>query len=75
MTNDNKPPAFAETIIGNSTTSIPFKFESDPKDNGHTVMFGPTRNGMSAMTEALQDQYAKAGGTVRIVDKGLSAEC
>ena len=61
-------------LTGNCATSIPFKFEFDPKDNGHTVMFGTTRNGMSAMSDALQDQYVKAGGTVRIVDKGPSAE-
>ncbi len=44
-----KPPALAETIIGNCTTSLPFKFEFDPKDNGHTIMFGTTREGMSGM--------------------------
>lgn len=42
-----KPPALAETIIGNCTTSIPFKFDFDPKDNGHTTTFAPTRTGMS----------------------------
>jgi hypothetical protein len=39
--------AAAETLIGNCTTSIPFKFDFDPKDNGHTLMFGTTREGMS----------------------------
>lgn len=39
--------AVAETLIGNCTTSIPLKFEFDPKDNGHTVVLGTTRNGMS----------------------------
>lgn len=39
----------AETLIGNCTTSIPFKFEFDPKDNGHYLMFGSTREGMSGM--------------------------
>jgi hypothetical protein len=39
----------AETLIGNCTTSIPFKFDFDPKDNGHTLMFGTTREGMSGM--------------------------
>ena len=28
---------------------IPFKFEFDPKDNGHYLMFGSTREGMSGM--------------------------
>lgn len=32
-----------------SRCSIPFKFEFDPKDLGHTVMFGTTRKGMSGM--------------------------
>lgn len=39
----------ADTLIGNCTTSIPFKFDLDPKDNGHTIMFGTTREGMSGM--------------------------
>ena len=38
--------AVAETLIGNCTTSIPLKFEFNPKDNGHTVVLGTTRNGM-----------------------------
>ncbi|MBU9388250.1 hypothetical protein KTE71_12065 [Burkholderia multivorans] len=41
--------AAADTLIGNCTTSIPFKFEFDPKDNGHYLMFGSTREGMSGM--------------------------
>jgi hypothetical protein len=41
--------AAADTLIGNCTTSIPFKFDFDPKDNGHTLMFGTTREGMSGM--------------------------
>lgn len=41
--------AVADTIIGNCTTSIPLKFEFDPKDNGHTLMYGSTREGMSGM--------------------------
>ena len=53
MTNDNKPPmfgpsgVFADALIGKCTTSFPFKFEFDPKDGGHSIMFGSTRNGMS----------------------------
>jgi len=39
----------AETLIGNCMTSIPFKFDFDPKENGHTLMFGKTREGMSGM--------------------------
>lgn len=77
MTKENKRQTMtnegveAEELIGNSAFSIPFNF--DPKDNGHTLMFGTTRNGMSAMFEALQDQYAQAGGTVQVVDKGPTA--
>ncbi len=41
--------AAADTLIGNCTTSLPFNFEFDPKDNGHRVMLGTTREGMSAM--------------------------
>lgn len=41
--------AVADALIGNCTTSLPFKFEFDPKDNGHTIMFGTTREGMSGM--------------------------
>jgi len=37
----------AETVIGNCTTSIPIKFDFDPKDGGHTIIFAPTRTGMS----------------------------
>ena len=39
----------AKTLIGNTTTSLPFKFDFDRKNNGHTVMFGTTREGMSGM--------------------------
>jgi len=60
----------AENLIGNSASSTPFKFE---QNNGHTLMFGTTRNGMSAMFEALQDQCSKAGGTVQVMDKGPTA--
>lgn len=42
--------AAADTVVGNCTTSIPFEFEFDPKDDGHYLMFGSTREGMSAMT-------------------------
>ena len=41
--------AAADTLIGNCTTSIPFKLDFDPKDNGHYLMFGSTREGMSGM--------------------------
>lgn len=41
--------AAADTLIGNCTTNLPFKFDFDPKDNGHYLMFGSTREGMSGM--------------------------
>lgn len=34
----------ADTSLGKSTTSTPFNFEFDPKDNGHTLIFAPTRS-------------------------------
>jgi hypothetical protein len=68
-----KPDALADTIIGNCTTTLPMKFKFDAKDNGHTVIVSATRNGMSATLDALQDQYAKAGGSVQVVDKGPTA--
>lgn len=43
----------ADTLIGNCTTSIPFKFEFDPQDNGHYIMFGSTREGMSGTVARL----------------------
>ena len=45
--------AAADTLIGNCTTSIPFKFDFDSKDSGHTTLFAPTRAGMSADYSAL----------------------
>lgn len=60
----------AEALIGNSAPSIPFHFEFDQKGNGHTLMIGSTRNGMSAMFDILQAQYANAGGAVQVVDVG-----
>ncbi|KAF1003873.1 MAG: hypothetical protein GAK28_04336 [Luteibacter sp.] len=36
------PPAFGEAVLGNTTTSIQINF--DPKDNGHTLLFGKTRD-------------------------------
>lgn len=54
-----KPDALAETIIGNCTTTLPMKFKFDPKDNGHTFIFAPTRSGMSVveLTDAEYQRY------------------
>ncbi len=41
--------AEAAALIGNCTTSILFKYNFDPKENGHRVMLGTTREGMSGM--------------------------
>lgn len=41
-----KPEALATTVIGNCTTTLPMKFKFDPEDNGHTVIFAPTRSGV-----------------------------
>lgn len=69
-----KPEALAATIVGNCTTTLPMKFKFDSNDNGHTVIFGSTRNGMSAMLDTVQNQYAEAGGTVKVFDKGPTTE-
>lgn len=71
----NKQPLLVDIhggVIGKAPKTASFIF--DPKENGHTLMFGTTRNGMSAMLDALQDQYASAGGTVQVVDKGPTTE-
>jgi uncharacterized protein with HEPN domain len=43
--------AAADTLVGNCTTNLPFKF--DPKDNGHYLMFGSTREGMATRPSLL----------------------
>ncbi len=69
-----KPESRAGTIIGNYTTALPMKVQFDPKDNGYTLMFGSTCNGMSAMLDAAQEQYIEAGGTMKVIDKGPTTE-
>jgi type IV secretory pathway VirB4 component len=72
MTNTNTQ-GVAEAIIGDRTTGVPFKFGAhEARDCRHTVVIGPTGKGMSAMFEALQDELVKAGGKVKIIDKGQS---
>ena len=58
-----KPDALAATIIGNCTTSIPFKFEFAPKDNGHTVMLGSTvkASGMASLPPFVRDVLLALG--------------
>ncbi len=62
-----KPESLAATIIGNCTTTLICR--RDSKDNGHTLALGSARHGMSSMFEPVQDQYAVAGGMVKVVDK------
>jgi hypothetical protein len=45
---------FAQTVLGNCTTRVPFSFDFQPGDNGHTVVFAPTRMGMSMDYSALR---------------------
>lgn len=69
----------AHTIIGNCTTSLPFDFQFDSKDNGHGVMLSTTREGMSGMLPVTahendeqreSDAREDAPVTVHIVDPG-----
>ena len=64
----------AETVIGNCTTSFPFKFKFDSKDNGHTMIFAPTRTGMSVDYSSLGLTDAEVA-EVKIIDKGTAIAC
>ncbi len=61
-----KTPALAETIFGNCTSSIPIKLTQ--KENGHTMIFAPTRSGMSADYSALALSDAEVA-KVRIINQ------
>lgn len=63
-----KPDALAQTIIGNCTTTLPMKFKFDPNDNGHTLIFAPTRSGMSLDYSALRLTDAEVA-KIKIIDK------
>jgi len=63
-----KPEALAVTIIGNCTTTLPMKFKFDFKDNGHTVIFAPTRSGMSVDYSTLGLTDAEVA-EIKIIDK------
>lgn len=43
----DKPSTVAQTLFGNCNTTIPLKFDFDGADTGHTVVIGPTDQGMS----------------------------
>jgi len=64
----------AEATFGNSgATYIPFRFNTHAaEDCSHTVVVGPTRNGMSSAFEALQREAVKGGARVTEFDKGFS---
>jgi hypothetical protein len=62
----------AGSIIGNCTTVIRFESELDVKANGHTFVFGTTRQGRRAKLDCVQGSYASAGGTTKVVDVSVS---
>ncbi|NDP41064.1 MAG: hypothetical protein GZ093_20495 [Rhodoferax sp.] len=51
----DKPESFQATIINNCTTSLPMKFKFDPKDNGHSFVFGSTRSGKGVAPAFIAD--------------------
>jgi hypothetical protein len=68
----SKPREVVEAMVDNCTTTIQVKFDFDPKDNGHTMIFGTTREGMSVAANQIQDHLIGAGGRVVIFDIGHS---
>jgi hypothetical protein len=69
-----KSKDLAETIIGNCTTTLPMKFKFDPTDNGHTVIFAPTRSGMSVDQSALGSTDAEVA-KIKIIDSAQDKPC
>ena len=67
-----KPEALLQTIIGNCTTTIPIKFDRHDGEVANTVAFGPTGKGMSAISDAMIEEYKRRGATTAVVDKGPS---
>lgn len=67
-----KPEALAQTIIGNCTTTIPMKFDLHDGEVANTAVFGPTGKGMSAISDAMIEEYKRRGATTAVVDKGPS---
>jgi hypothetical protein len=49
-------PAMLETVLGNYTTTLPFKFDFHESDMRHSFVMGNTRNGMSIMAELLTNE-------------------
>jgi len=67
-------PAIAETVFGNCTTTLPFKFDLHEGDISHSFVLGSTRNGMSVMSELLTNEQLRHGGRPVVIDKGTSMD-
>lgn len=67
-------PALLETVLGNCTTTLPFKFEFHEGEIGHSFVMGKTREGMSVMSELLANEQLRHGGKPVVIDKGLSMD-
>lgn len=67
-------PALTETVFGNCTTTLPFKFDLHEGDISHSFVLGSTRNGMSVMSELLTNEQLRHGGKPVVIDKGSSMD-
>lgn len=67
-------PAMLETVLGNCTTTLPFKFDFHEGDISHSFVMGKTRNGMSVMSELLTNEQLRHGGKPVVIDKGSSMD-
>lgn len=61
-------------MLGNSTTTPPFKFDLHEGDISHSFVMGKTRNGMSVMPELLANEQLRHGGKPVVIDKGSSMD-
>lgn len=61
--------ALAGTVMGNSTATLPMKFNFDSKDHGHTVIFAPTGTGMPVDYSVFGLSNAEVAAA-KIVDRG-----
>jgi hypothetical protein len=66
--------AMLETVLGNCTTMLPFKFDCHEGDITHSFVMGSTRNGMSVMSELLTNEQLRQGGKPVVIDKGSSMD-
>ena len=67
-------PAMLETVLGNCTTALPFKFDLHEGGITHSFVMGSTRNGMSVMSELLTNEQLRHGGKPVVIDKGSSMD-